>query len=378
MSDAKIIQNEIWRKFRTFIKPYVCSNPDTNNDITPSKSSVSGTKGIFLLPFSVAMGRAFEKSLCLGTGIAFGLLSIIISVPNAIVLTALYRNPLRCFRKTFSVFLMFMAAVDLYVGLVVSSSEAITRFVCAIGDRQITQEGETAKILAYIGVNSSILLVTAMSVDRFVAVVFPHFYLHRVKPRKLALVNTSIVVFSLIFASIQLTGIPIDVYLLIDIHLHTTFPLTTTILAYMGIFFVFRKRSRVDFQRQTSMLSNQTLHDRRRLKNAQTERKLAATSFLIVLFLIISLIPYFVAIILETNCDSCFGQQWLFALRESLTAVLLLNSAVNPILTSFRINELKNSVKIVLRLRKQPGLSSYGNVLPPASVGNVVSSWTIC
>ena len=306
----------------------------------------------FFLHFRVAMGRAFGKSVCLGTGIPFGLLSIIISVPNALILFALYRNPLRCFRKTFSVFLVFIAAVDLYVGLVVCSSEAITRFLCAFGDRQITQAGEIAKRLGYIGVNSSILLLTAMSLDRFVAVVFPHFYLETVKPRKLALGNRSIVVFSSIFASIQLTGIPIDVYHLIDIHLHTRFPLTTTILPYMGIFFVLKKRSRVDFQRQTSMPSNPTLLDRRRLKTAQMERKIATTSFFVVLFLIISLIPHFVAIILETSCHGCRGQQWLFALRESLSVVLFLNSAVNPFLTAFRINELKHSVKIVLCLRK--------------------------
>ena len=229
------------------------------------------------------MERVFEKSLCLGTGIPFALLSTVISVPNAIVLIALYRNPLRCFRKTFSVVLMFMAAVDLYVGLVVCSSEAITRFLCALSDRQITQEGDIVRILGYIGINSSILLVTAMSVDRFVAVVFPHFYLNKVKPRRLALCNTSIVVFSLIFASIQLTGIPIYVYLLIDIHLHMTLSLVTTILAYMGILFVLRKRSQVDFQRQTSIPSNPTLLDRRRLKTAQMERKFATTSFLILL-----------------------------------------------------------------------------------------------
>ena len=318
------------------------------------------------------MERAFEKSLCLGTGIPFALLSII-SVPNAVVLMALYRNPLRCFRKTFSVVLVFMSAVDLYVGLVVSSSEAITRFLCAFGDRKIIQEGDIARLLGYIGVNSSILLVTAMSVDRFVSVVFPHFYLHKVKPRTVALCNTGIVIFSSIFASIQLTGIPIDIYLLIDVHLHTTFPLVTTMLAYIGIFFVLKKRSRVDFQRQTSLPSNPTLLDRRRLKTAQMERKIATTSFLILLFLIMSLIPYFVAILLEANCDGCRGQKWLFALRESLSIVLFLNSVVNPFLTAFRINELKHSVKIVLGLRKQSGLSSSGSFLPQTSLANVVT-----
>jgi hypothetical protein len=141
----------------------------------------------------------------------------------------------------------------------------------------------------------------------------------------------------------------------------------------MGIFFVLRKRSRVDFQRQTSMPSNPTLHDMRRLKTAQMERKFATTSFIILLFLIISLVPYFVAILLEANCHGCRDQKWLFVLRESTIVVLFLNSAVNPFLTTFRINELKHSVKIVLRLRRQHGLSSSGNFLPPTSLGNVVS-----
>ena len=95
--------------------------------------------------------------------------------------------------------------------------------------------------------------------------------------------------FSSIFALMLLTRIPIDVHLVIDIHLHMTFPLVTTILAYMGIFFVLRKRARVDFQRQTSMPSNPRLLDRRRLETAQMERKIATTSFLILLFLIISI-----------------------------------------------------------------------------------------
>ena len=207
-----------------------------NKDITISDSPFQNWKQKILFLFSFAMERVFEKSLCLLTGIPFALLSIVNSVPNSIVLMVLYRNPLRCFRKTFSVVLMLLAAVDFYVGLVVCSSEAISRFLCALSDRQITQEGDIVRILGYIGINSSILLVTAMLVDRFVAVVFSHFYLHKVKPRKLALCNTSIVVFSLMFASIQLTGIPIYVYLLIDIHLHMTLCLVTTILAYMGIF----------------------------------------------------------------------------------------------------------------------------------------------
>ena len=51
---------------------------------------------------------------------------------------------------------------------------------CAFGDNPPPTEGDFPIIVEYIGVNSSILLVTSMSVDRFVSVVCPHLYLLKV------------------------------------------------------------------------------------------------------------------------------------------------------------------------------------------------------
>ncbi|XP_078380214.1 uncharacterized protein LOC144663154 [Oculina patagonica] len=136
------------------------------------------------------MVRDFEKSLCLGSGIPFVILLLFISVPNGFLLVVLYRNPLRCFRKAFSVFLVFITAADLFTGIVVCSAEAVTRFLCAFGDGKIPKEGDIVRILGYFGINSSILLATAMSVDRFVAIVSPYFYLHKVRPRHIVLCNT--------------------------------------------------------------------------------------------------------------------------------------------------------------------------------------------
>ena len=299
------------------------------------------------------MERDFEKSLCLGTGISFLFLLCLISVPNAFILIVLYRNPLRCFRKAFSVFLVFTCAVDLFIGIVVCSGETLMRFLCAFGDQNIPQEGDILRILGYIGVNSSILLATAMSVDRFVAVIFPHFYRRKIKPWTIVLCNAVIVVFSSIFASLQLSGISVNVYRLIDQHLHATFPLSTTTLAYLGILYFLRKQSRVSLQNQTTLPNNTTLHSRRLEAMAKKERKLAITSFFILLFLVISLVPYFVAIKIELNCHSCGKQNWFFALRESCVVFLFFNSTVNPFLTSFRIKDLKKSVRIVLGLSHQ-------------------------
>ena len=149
------------------------------------------------------MERNFEEQLCLGAGIAHLIMVFIISVPNGFVLFVLLKNPLRFPRRSFTVFLTFICATDLFVGLVVSSGEALTRFLCAFGDRGLPQEDDVIVVLSYIGVNSSILLVTAMSIDRFIAVVFPHTYRQKWKPKTVVVVDLCIVIFSFIFASVQ-------------------------------------------------------------------------------------------------------------------------------------------------------------------------------
>ena len=303
--------------------------------------------------FERVMESYFEKQVCLGSGIAFLILMFMISVPNGFVLLVLLKNPLRCPRRCFSVFLAFICATDLFVGLVVSSGEALTRFLCALGDQGLPQEGHVVQVLSYIGLNSSILLVTAMSIDRFIAVVFPHRYRQRSKPKTVVVVNLCIVIFSSIFASIQLSDISLHLYLTIDLHLHTTFPLCTTSMAHLAIFFFLKKQSRIVRQEHTTVPMSSSLNERRQEREGKMERKFATTSFLILLFLILSLIPYFTITTVEIHCESCSEQKLFLALKESCVVFLYLNSFVNPFLASFRINELKKSCAIVLGLERQ-------------------------
>ncbi|XP_044181901.1 G-protein coupled receptor 26-like [Acropora millepora] len=294
------------------------------------------------------MERYFEKQVCLGSGIAFLILLFMISVPNGFVLFVLLKNPLRCPRRSFSVFIAFICATDLFLGLVVSSGKVLTRFLCAFGDRRLPQEGEVMTVLSYIGVNSSILLVTAMSIDRFIAVVFPHTYRQKWKPKTVVVVNLCIVIFSSIFASIQLSDISLHLYLTIDLHLHTTFPLCTTSMAYLAIFFFLKKQSRIVRQQQITVPMGSSLNERRQEREGKMERKFATTSFVILVFLIVSLIPYFTITIVEIHCESCSQQNWFLVVRESCIVFLFLNSFINPFLASFRTNELKKSCAIVL------------------------------
>jgi len=152
------------------------------------------------------MDRDFERLLCFGSGIPFAFLTVLISVPNIIILIVFYRNPLRCFRKPFSVFLVFVAVLDLFNGIVVSFGETVMRFLCAFGDESVPRDGDNIKILGYIGVNSSIILVTAMSVDRFLAVTFPHFHLRTVSPRKVVYVTSQSSFFQRFFPHFKLSN----------------------------------------------------------------------------------------------------------------------------------------------------------------------------
>ena len=299
------------------------------------------------------MERNFEEKLCLGGGIAHLILLIMISLPNGFLLFVLLKNPLRFPRRSFTVFLTFICATDLFVGLVVCSGEALMRFFCAFGYQGLPQEADVPRVLTYIGVNSSILLVTAMSIDRFIAVVFPHTYRQKSKPKTVVAVNLCIVIFSSIFALIQLSDISLHLYLTIDLHLHTTVPLCMTSTAYLGIFLFLKKQSRIVRQNQITVPMDSSINERRQEREGKMERKFATTSFLIVLFLILSLIPFFTISTVKIHCGNCSGQHWFLALKESCVVFLFLNSVINPFLASFRISELKRSCAIVLGLRRQ-------------------------
>ena len=162
-------------------------------------------------------------------------------------------------------------------------------------------------------------------------------------------------------------------YISIDIHLHTTFPLITTSLSYLGIFFVLRKRARVDFQRREANSTNAHLGDMQTITRVKREWKFVTTPFLSLLFLIISLIPYFASILVEANCSGCRGKKWLIVLRESSVVFLFLNSTVNPLLTTFRINELKISLIIVIRVQRQEDVSSFGSSVQQKTMRNTAS-----
>ena len=167
-----------------------------------------------------------------------------------------------------------------------------------------------------------------------------------------------------------------------------TFPLITTSLSHLGIFFVLRKRTRVDFHRREANSTNahlsdmRTCHansthahlsDMRTITRVKRERKFVTTPFLSLLFLIISLIPYFASILVEANCSGCRGKKWLIVLRESSVVFLFLNSTVNPLLTTFRINELKHSLRIVIRVQRQEDVSSFGSSVQQKTMRNTAS-----
>ena len=161
-------------------------------------------------------------------------------------------------------------------------------------------------------------------------------------------------------------------YISIDIHLHTIFPLITTSLSHLGIFFVSQERARVDFRREANS-TNAHLGDMRAITRVKREWKFVTTPFLSLLFLIISLIPYFASILVEANCSGCRGKKWLIVLRESSVVFLFLNSTVNPLLTTFRINELKHSLRIVIRVQRQEDVSSFGSSVQQKIMRNTAS-----
>ena len=144
------------------------------------KTNLSRHWDIFFVSFALDYGSKWHRLVC-----------------------TLQKSPsLLQIRRPFSIFFKFIPAVDFFTGIIVCSGQALTRLLCAFSDGSIPREGDIVRIFAYTAINSSILLVTAMSVDRFTALVFALLFLRKVKQRSLVFISAGLLIFSAIFAAL--------------------------------------------------------------------------------------------------------------------------------------------------------------------------------
>ena len=298
------------------------------------------------------MDEEAEKTGCICSAVLALLLILPISTVNGFLLLVLYRDPLRCMRKPVHVFIASLAISDFMTGILSDTSIAVRELACYGGDiRHPGAIGDFTGITYFFTVGSATLLISALSIERFLAVVFPFFHRVRVTSKKAMICSAVIFTHAFVFAMLQLADLPDDVYHTMDLNLHIVFPLVTVTVAYTAIYLALRWRRKFGISREhrNSRGRRLSFHLNANVRNRQlaTEIRLVWMAFSILVCMVVAFLPYYVVLTVELQCEKCKHQQWFIILRRLSVPFLFINSAVNAALYAWRIPHYRRSFKIV-------------------------------
>lgn len=257
-------------------------------------------------------------------------INIVLNVPlmfvavigNTLVLSAIFRTP--SIHSSSSIFLSSLAVSDLLVGLAVQPVYIAHELKPDPGLRK------TANILFNMGCVVSLCTMTAISIDRFMALHY-HMRYPNLMTNKCAIRTTVTLWLFVIASSFLMLWRTLHIVLAVGIFAC----LLISAFFYTRIYFIVRHhQSAIHLQQQAvqSMNTAQSI-------NIARSKKSAMNSFVYFICLVLCYSPMFTSMIIYTIDPTLSSNLWTVA-----NTVVFLNSSINPFLYCWRLKELRKAV----------------------------------
>ena len=264
-------------------------------------------------------------------------LSMTALLGNAIILVALHKEP-SLYPPTKLLF-RCLATTDLCVGLI-SEPLVVINLISVVRKRWIIcyYSSLLSIIMGYILASVSLFTLTAISVDRFLALLLGLRYRQVVTLKRTYVATAFFWVLPIVSTALYFWNNHITLWYG---YIGIVFCLLTSTFAYTNIFFTLRHyRSRVENRVQQEQ-PRQSIP-----LNISRYRKAVSSALWLQLTLVVCYLPFGIA-------DALLSQSGLsstvFIAREFAVALVFLNSSLNPILYCWKIREVRQAVKDTIR-----------------------------
>ena len=252
---------------------------------------------------------------------------------NTLILVALHKES--SLHAPSKLLLRTLSATDLCVGFIVEPP-AVIFWISAIYEQwNICHYTHTAGfVTGYILCSVSLLTLTAISVDRLLALLLGLRYRQTVTLKRIYLTVTVFWILPIVFTLTYFINEKIMLWygtILISVCL------VTSVFSYVRIFVALRNnRTRVQ-QAQPSQTAALSI---------ARYRKTVTSALWVQLALGVCYLPYGIVLVLNTQKTLTAS---FFLARESTATLLYLNSSLNPILYCWKITEVRQAVKETVR-----------------------------
>ncbi|XP_048584559.1 uncharacterized protein LOC116603455 isoform X2 [Nematostella vectensis] len=284
----------------------------------------------------------FELNVILATAYISAVLSPLTCVGNGALLYILFKDPFKKFRKPTTLFIVSLSLSDFVSGgltQMLYSARMFMRFYSkAQGDQGLFW---TQKMVNHFMINISVLIVTVMSIDRFLSIYKPFKYKVIVTSRRVATCNAIIWVYSVLFTLTSFT-MSREVFMQIDLHLHTTLPVLVMIICYVSMYVLIRKKQhrRVNLELNT-----------RSERSLRIQKRVSATVFMVIFLLFIGLMPFFVVVSIGIDFPVFTEEKWFIVMNYTCLPFLFVNSALNPWLYAWRLTDYRQAFFAIFHIK---------------------------
>lgn len=223
----------------------------------------------------------------LASAIVLCVLSPVTVISNALLLTAIYKDPLRCFRTPMTFFIAGLAVADFLIGLTVEP------FFAAYYFRERPSESfrfihRIGGIISTVAISLSFFVVLALSVCQYIAVTYPHQFKEIVSRNRVLSFLTVSCVYLTSFCMLQFTGMNMSTFLKMDLIIHPTLFSLILIIVQVLLYTSFNRHLQQSNTLRRKASLNQSRQKVNSYKRRHNERQFTVMTFYLTAILLAS------------------------------------------------------------------------------------------
>ena len=269
--------------------------------------------------------------------------AIVASVGNMFVVLAVLLDPNKELRSPFTYFVANLAVADLIVGLITCPLGSI--YLISEALKQPNQQFRVWMHMSYfISSIASLLSLTVLAIERYVAITFPLDYRAKLNPVRAFLVFVVVWIASVLLS--------LNYFLVGYNRFRFIFANTAVVVTFSVL--IFTNTKIVKYLRlQVHQWDN--VHDSKRENLAKKqamklEKKITKTLMVVLILFLACYLPSCVCIYIINLCSKC-DCEFIHWVRDIQFVLVMANSGVNPFVYAWRLKNFKKAFKSILSSR---------------------------
>ena len=269
------------------------------------------------------------------------LITAVATVGNILVILAVYLNPNKDLRSPFNYFVANLSFADLVVGVV--TAPLGTGFHIMEGLGMVNDRFKDSMHTTYfISCTASLLSLTALALDRYVAITYPLIYRTKLNPTRALLVSIVVWIVSVLLSLLYfVVGYNRYRFIFASTAVGTTFVVLLFTNAKILKYLRFQVKQWDDLHDS----SEESLAKKRAMER---EKQITKTLVIVLMLFLAGYLPSCVCIYIINLCTDC-NCEFIHWVRDIQFALVMANSGVNPFVYAWKLQNFRKAFKSILR-----------------------------